>query len=190
MCVLRKRKARSRQSTAWATSPSCLHSPTPRLAAETLKGIAVQLTNNPWQKVLRQDAGEVVDGQVSVTQDTGQELADQQTIKACEDRLRQIEEERESARYAGDVTKIDEVEVEEQKIRKFLSEVKDVRGKPRRVADKGRSMFNSVKQAVERAIRRIERADPPLPNLAAYLPETIEWANGTFEYRPSSPAPT
>ena len=50
-----------------------LAQPNTRFAAETLKGTAVRLANNPRLRVLREDAAEVEDQQVFVTQDQGQD---------------------------------------------------------------------------------------------------------------------
>jgi len=147
-----------------------LAQPNKSFSPETLKGLAAQLTNNPNQKALASDSAEIAAGEVALTGESHQELADEEAVNACRQRLTAIEGEREAARYSGDTERIDDLDSEEAKIQNYLRTTGSAHGKRRLVSNKGRSTFNSVKQAIERAIDRFESTDPPMTGLVAPSP--------------------
>ncbi|MBI3465501.1 MAG: hypothetical protein HY000_20970 [Planctomycetes bacterium] len=124
-----------------------------------------------------------------MTQQTRQEAVDKQTIRECERRLSEIPADREAARQAGDIETLDDLEEEEKQINDYLDKARDVRGGSRPLADSQRSMFNSVKQAIDRAMKKIASAQPPLPKLHEHLSKALDSANGVFEYRPAPSVP-
>ena len=67
-------------------------------------------------------------GEVSMTIETRQGITDEKTVKACQARLLEIAGERISAREAGHIEKLEELEEEEQKIQQFLSTTQNIRG--------------------------------------------------------------
>lgn len=138
---------------------------------------------------IRPPAAEVCTEEASMTIETPQDITDEKTVKACQARLPEIEDERSSAREAGDIEKLEELEEEEQKIQQFLSTTKNIRGGFRTLGDKQRSVFNSVKQAIGRAINNMKTSNPPMPKLVEHFDKYLEWGDGAFEYRPKPPTP-
>jgi hypothetical protein len=165
-----------------------LANPVRKFSAEELKR-ATAVANAP-SKALTEASGEILDGQVGMTKETVQKAADEKTIRECRGRLTEIGVEREAAREAGDIEKLDDLEEEEKKINDYLAATQNVRGESRPLADPQRSVFNAVKQAIDRAIKKFKSAHPPLPQFHDYLSQTLDSRNGVFEYRPSQPAPT
>jgi hypothetical protein len=165
-----------------------LATPGRRFSAEDLKKVTV--VAEAAGKALTEGSEEILQGQVGVTKVTVQKAADKKTIQGIKNRLTQISVEREAAREAGDIEKLEDLEEEEKKINDYLAAAQNVRGDSRPLADSQRSMFNSVKQAVERAVKKFASAKPPLPQLHEHLSKALDSRNSVFEYRPSHPAPT
>jgi hypothetical protein len=166
-----------------------LGSPCCRTSAQDLKKLTADVGAEPTGRILRADSQEVLDDQVSVTQGTTQEAADAMTIRECNRRLSEIGDERESVRQTGDIEKLDDLEEEEKKIKDYLSGVKNIRGGSRSLADPQRSMFNSIKQAIDRAVKKFAAAAPPLSRLHEHISKSLDSGNGAFEYRPAEPSP-
>lgn len=159
-----------------------------RFSAEDLKR-STAVADAP-SRTLSEGSAEVLDGQVGMTKETMQKAADETTIRQCRSRLAEIAGEREAAREGGNIEKLDELEEEEKKISDYLTAAEDVRGDSRPLADSQRSMFNSVKQAIDRAMKKFKSAHPPLPQFHQHLSQALDSRNGYFEYRPPQPAPT
>jgi hypothetical protein len=149
---------------------------------------------DPWSsdtsRVLSYGSQEILDSQASVTQGTRQAAIDKKAIQQCEARLTQILVERDDAREAGEIDKLGELEEEEKRINDYLTKARNIRGGSRPLSDSKRSMFNSVKQAIDRAMKKLASADPPLPQLHEHLSKALDSGNGVFMYRPNLPAPS
>jgi hypothetical protein len=164
-----------------------LENPGRSFSAEDLKKLTA--VSDAASNVLSQGSEEILEGQVGMTQETRQDAIDLATIRACEKRLSEIPTEQNAARQAGDVKKLDDLEEEEKKINDYLTRSQKIRGDSRPLADSQRSLFYSVKQAVERAIKKLKSAKPPLFKLYEHLTNSIDFHNGNFEYRPRRPVP-
>jgi hypothetical protein len=140
-------------------------------------------------RVLTEGSQEILAGQIGMTQGTRQEAVDQKTIRECKERLSEILSEREAVRQAGEIDKLDDLEEEEKRITDYLAKARNIRGNSRPLGDSQRSMFNSVKQAIDRVVKKLGTAQPPLPRLHEHLSRAIDSRNNTFEYRPAPPAP-
>lgn len=166
-----------------------LGNPRRRVSAQDLKRLTADVGSQPSGRVLSADSQEILDDQVGVTHGTTQEAADAKTIRECNCRLSAIGDEREAARQVGDLEKLDDLEEEEKKIKDYLSGVQNIRGGSRPLADPQRSVFNSVNQAIDRAVKKFAAAKPPLSSLHKHFSKSLDSGNGAFEYRPPEPAP-
>jgi hypothetical protein len=166
-----------------------LGNPDRRFSAEALKRLAAAGGSIAPRRVLADRSQEILDGQIGVTQGTRQVAADQKAIQDCENRLAEIPVAREAARQAGEIDKLDDLEEEEKKISDYLANGRNIRGGSRPLADSQRSLVNSVKQAIGRAMMKLTSSNPPLPQLHAHLSKALDLGNGVFEYRPAQPAP-
>jgi hypothetical protein len=125
----------------------------------------------------------------TVTKPTLQQAADSQTIQACKQRLADISSERDAARSSGTIDRLADLEHEEKQIKDYLSGAQNIRGRSRPLGDAQRSLFNAVKQAIERAVKKFKLGTSSLPRLHDHLSKSLDCRNGSFEYRPVQPAP-
>jgi hypothetical protein len=161
-----------------------LKNPGRRYSALEMKRLTATSEPNT-ERMLSGNSDEILDGTVRVTCATEQRVMDRETINACEKRLRDITQELDAAREAGDLEKIDELEVEEREIRQHLKRSENFRGEARPFSDPGRSNCVSVKQAIERVLKKFQKVDPPLRQLHEHLTRAIKTTDHEFEYVPS-----
>ena len=84
------------------------------------------------------------------------DMVDDETIAAAEDRLQNIGDEREAVRQAGDLSRLEELEEEEAKIEAYLKKVHQPDGRRRKLGDHNEKDRKSVSKAIKDAIRKIE----------------------------------
>ena len=86
----------------------------------------------------------------------------------------------EEARERGDHARIEEIEKEMAALVKYIEGGKGLGGRQRRVGDKRKNVRDAFRNAVDRAIRQIEKYDKPL---AEHLKASIKYGNEVV-YRP------
>jgi 7-cyano-7-deazaguanine synthase in queuosine biosynthesis len=108
------------------------------------------------------------------------DVADRQALREWQQRARELLGEIEEARDAGDHARIEEIEEEMAFLTKAMEGGKGLGGRQRRVGDKRKNVRDAFRNAVDRAIRQIEKYDKPL---AEHLKASIKYGNEVV-YRP------
>lgn len=108
------------------------------------------------------------------------DVADKRALNECKQQARELFEEMEEARVRGDHARIEEIEKEMAALVKYIEGGKGLGGRQRRVGDKRKNVRDAFRNAVDRAIRQIEKYDKPL---AEHLKASIKYGNEVV-YRP------
>ncbi|CAJ0867482.1 7-cyano-7-deazaguanine synthase [Ralstonia mannitolilytica] len=108
------------------------------------------------------------------------DVADRRALNECKQQARELFEEMEEARERGDHARIEEIEKEMAALVKYIEGGKGLGGRQRRVGDKRKNVRDAFRNAVDRAIRQIEKYDKPL---AEHLKASIKYGNEVV-YRP------
>ena len=108
------------------------------------------------------------------------DVADRRALNECKQQARELFEEMEEARVRGDHARIEEIEKEMAALVKYIEGGKGLGGRQRRVGDKRKNVRDAFRNAVDRAIRQIEKYDKPL---AEHLKASIKYGNEVV-YRP------
>lgn len=108
------------------------------------------------------------------------DVADRRALNECKQQARELFEEMEEARVRGDHARIEEIEKEMATLVKYIEGGKGLGGRQRRVGDKRKNVRDAFRNAVDRAIRQIEKYDKPL---AEHLKASIKYGNEVV-YRP------
>lgn len=95
-------------------------------------------------------------------QASGMEMADSQALKAYRERLREIEEEIETASTGGDDTRATALEEERETILKEVKRVTGLGGKTRKTGDAGERARSAVTWRIRHGIRKISEVHPAL----------------------------
>lgn len=108
------------------------------------------------------------------------DVADRRALNECKQQARELFEEMEEARVRGDHARIEEIEKEMAALVKYIEGGKGLGGRQRRGGDKRKNVRDAFRNAVDRAIRQIEKYDKPL---AEHLKASIKYGNEVV-YRP------
>jgi 7-cyano-7-deazaguanine synthase in queuosine biosynthesis len=108
------------------------------------------------------------------------DVADRRALNECKQQARELFEEMEEARERDDHARIEEIEKEMAALVKYIEGGKGLGGRQRRVGDKRKNVRDAFRNAVDRAIRQIEKYDKPL---AEHLKASIKYGNEVV-YRP------
>lgn len=111
------------------------------------------------------------------------DVADRRALNECKQQARELFEEMEEARERDDHARIEEIEKEMAALVKYIEGGKGLGGRQRRVGDKRKNVRDAFRNAVDRAIRQIEKYDKPL---AEHLKASIKFGNEVV-YRPGVP---
>jgi 7-cyano-7-deazaguanine synthase in queuosine biosynthesis len=109
------------------------------------------------------------------------DVADRQAINQYRARVKELFSEIEEARDAEDHARVEEIEKEMEFLAKAIEEGKGLGGRQRKMGDKRKNVRDAFRNAVDRAIKAIEKYDKPL---AAHLKDTIKNSNNEVVYRP------
>lgn len=108
------------------------------------------------------------------------DVADRQALREWQQRARELLGEIEDAREAGDHARIEEIEEEMAFLTKAMEGGKGLGGRQRKAGDKRKNVRDAFRNAVDRAIRQIEKYDKPL---GEHLKASIKHGNEVV-YRP------
>ena len=126
---------------------------------------------------------EIEDGYQIVTgaplTDAG-DVADRQALREWQQRAHELLGEIDEARDSGDHVRVEEIHVEMAFLTKALEGGKGLGGRQRRAGDKRKNVRDAFRNAVDRAIKQIEKYDKPL---AEHLKASIKHGNEVV-YRP------
>lgn len=126
---------------------------------------------------------EIEDGYQIVTgaplTDAG-DVADRQALREWQQRAHELLGEIDEARDSGDHVRVEEIHVEMAFLTKALEGGKGLGGRQRRAGDKRKNVRDAFRNAVDRAIKQIEKYDKPL---AEHLKASIKHGNDVG-YRP------
>lgn len=111
------------------------------------------------------------------------DVADRQALREWQQRARELLGEIEEARDSGDHVRVDEIEEEMAFLTKAMEGGKGIGGRQRKAGDKRKNVRDAFRNAVDRAIKHIEKYDKPL---AEHLKDTIKISNEVV-YRPGMP---
>ena len=111
------------------------------------------------------------------------DVADRQALREWQQHARELLGEIEEAREAGDHARIEEIEKEMAFLTKAMEGGKGLGGRQRKAGDKRKNVRDAFRNAVDRAIKQIEKYDKPL---AEHLKDTIKISN-EVAYRPGVP---
>lgn len=111
------------------------------------------------------------------------DVADRQALREWQQRARELLSEIEEAREAGDHARIEEIEEEMAFLTKAMEGGKGLGGRQRKAGDKRKNVRDAFRNAVDRAIKQIEKYDKPL---AEHLKDTIKISH-EVAYRPGVP---
>jgi 7-cyano-7-deazaguanine synthase in queuosine biosynthesis len=111
------------------------------------------------------------------------DVADRRALNECKQRAQELFGEMEDARELGDHARIEEIETEMAALVKFIESGKGLGGRQRKAGDKRKNVRDAFRNAVDRAIKQIEKYDKPL---AQHLKDTIKISNEVV-YRPGIP---
>lgn len=111
------------------------------------------------------------------------DVADRQALSEWRERARELLGEIEEARDAGDHARIEEIEEEMAFLTKAMEGGKGIGGRQRRAGDKRKNVRDAFRNAVDRAIKQIEKYDKPL---GEHLKASIKHGNEVV-YRPGVP---
>jgi len=116
----------------------------------------VQLAAAPPAEFRRTDSGSAAQSRLTTcSRRRGKELFDREGLKKIYDRLREYDEQIEHARRDNDVSKLDGLRAEKEKLCQYLSKGSTPGGKPRRLGDDDEKARKSVQAAINRAIAKI-----------------------------------
>jgi len=110
------------------------------------------------------------------------DVADRQALREWQQRARELLGEIEEAREAGDHVRIEEIEKEMAFLTKAMEGGKGLGGRQRKAGDKRKNIRDAFRNAVDRAIKQIEKYDKPL---AEHLSTSIKRGD-VVGYRPES----
>ena len=108
------------------------------------------------------------------------DVADRRALNECKQRAQELFGELSEARELGDHVRIEEIETEMAALVKFIESGKGLGGRQRKAGDKRKNVRDAFRNAVDRAIKQIEKYDKPL---AEHLKESIKHGNEVV-YRP------
>lgn len=111
------------------------------------------------------------------------DVADRRALREWQQRARELLGEIEEAREASDHARIEEIEEEMAFLTKAMEGGKGLGGRQRKAGDKRKNVRDAFRNAVDRAIKQIEKYDKPL---AEHLKASISHGNEVV-YRPSIP---
>ncbi|MDF1483269.1 7-cyano-7-deazaguanine synthase [Extensimonas sp. H3M7-6] len=111
------------------------------------------------------------------------DVADRRALREWQQRARELLGEIGEARDAGDHTRVEEIEEEMAFLTKALEGGKGLGGRQRKAGDKRKNVRDAFRNAVDRAIKQIEKYDKPL---AEHLKASIKHGNEVV-YRPGMP---
>lgn len=111
------------------------------------------------------------------------DVADRRALREWQQRARELLGEIGEARDAGDHTRVEEIEEEMAFLTKALEGGKGLGGRQRKAGDKRKNVRDAFRNAVDRAIKQIEKYDKPL---AEHLKASIKHGNEVV-YRPGIP---
>lgn len=102
------------------------------------------------------------------------DVADRRAINEWSQRAQELFGEAEEAREAGDHARIEEIEEEIAFITKAIEGGKALGGRQRKAGDKRKNVRDGFRNAVDRAIKQIEKYDKPL---GTHLRDSIKFGN-------------
>ena len=108
------------------------------------------------------------------------DVADRQALREWQQRARELLGEIDDARDAGDHARVEEIEEEMAFLTKAMEGGKGIGGRQRKAGDKRKNVRDAFRNAVDRAIKQIEKYDKPL---AEHLKDAIKISN-EVAYRP------
>lgn len=108
------------------------------------------------------------------------DVADRQALLEWQQRARELLGEIEEARDSGDHARVEEIHEEMAFLTKALEGGKGLGGRQRKAGDKRKNVRDAFRNAVDRAIKQIEKYDKPL---AEHLKASIKHGNEVV-YRP------
>lgn len=111
------------------------------------------------------------------------DVADRRALREWQQRARELLGEIEEAREASDHARIEEIEEEMAFLTKAMEGGKGLGGRQRKAGDKRKNVRDAFRNAVDRAIKQIEKYDKPL---AEHLKASISYGNEVV-YRPGIP---
>lgn len=111
------------------------------------------------------------------------DVPDRQAMNECKQKAQERFGELEEARELGDHPRIEEIETEMATLVKYVESGKGLGGRQRKTGDKRKNVRDAFRNAVDRAIKQIEKYDKPL---AEHLKANIKHGNEVV-YRPEIP---
>lgn len=111
------------------------------------------------------------------------DVADRRALREWQQRARELLGEIGEARDSGDHARVEEIEEEMAFLTKALEGGKGLGGRQRKAGDKRKNVRDAFRNAVDRAIKQIEKYDKPL---AEHLKASIKHGNEVV-YRPGMP---
>lgn len=111
------------------------------------------------------------------------DVADRQALREWQQRAHELLGEIEEARDAGDHARVEEIHEEMAFLTKAMEGGKGLGGRQRKAGDKRKNVRDAFRNAVDRAIKHIEKYDKPL---AEHLKASIKHGNEVV-YRPGFP---
>lgn len=108
------------------------------------------------------------------------DVADKQALREWQQHARELLSEIEEARDAGDHARVEDIEKEMAFLTKAMEGGKGLGGRQRKAGDKRKNIRDAFRNAVDRAIKQIEKYDKPL---AEHLNDAIKISNEVV-YRP------
>jgi ElaB/YqjD/DUF883 family membrane-anchored ribosome-binding protein len=111
------------------------------------------------------------------------DVTDRRALNECKQQAHELFGEMEEARERGDHARIEEIEREMADLVKYIESGKGLGGRKRKSGDKRKNVRDAFRNAVDRAIKQIEKYDKPL---AEHLKASIKHGNEVV-YRPGFP---
>ena len=111
------------------------------------------------------------------------DVADRRALNECKQQAHELFGEMEEARERGDHARIEEIEKEMAALLKYIESGKGLGGRQRKTGDKRKNVRDAFRNAVDRAIKQVEKYDKPL---AQHLKDSIKLGNEAV-YRPGMP---
>jgi hypothetical protein len=110
------------------------------------------------------------------------DVADRRALREWQQRASTLLGEIEEARDAGDHARVEEIEEEMAFLTKAMEGGKGLGGRQRKAGDKRKNVRDAFRNAVDRAIKQIDKYDKPL---AQHLKDSIKHGNEAV-YRPGT----
>jgi hypothetical protein len=107
-------------------------------------------------------------------------VADRKAIQQYRARYNDLVSEREDAEADGDHERLEEIQIEMAQLVAAVTGAQGKGGKLRKVADRRKNVRDAFRNAVDRAIKQIDKYDKPL---AQHLKDSIKHGNEAV-YRP------